>query len=360
MYSQNVRNRGFTLVELLVVIAIIGVMVGLLLPAVQAAREAARRMSCTNNMKQIGLSLHNYHDSFQAFPYGKGGTPQWTMRYNTAIGILGYMEQQPLYELIWSRPQGHSNAWTNNEIWRTQIAAYRCPSDNESYDSSISGNSFQVGRNSYRLSAGDSVGDGNGRWGGTTNQNPVNTRGMFGYVRQYKFNHVIDGTSNTVFLAEKLIQDYHQGRLTRVKVNGGTVWNTHTGPTLRANPGICLTEVVGGWYADPTKVKGFSGDRWGDGNFERTFIQTILPPNGPSCSAGGGVGGNATDSIATVSSNHPGGAHVLMVDGSVQFITDSINTGNLGLPAANSGPSNYGVWGALGTKDGGETVQLPN
>jgi prepilin-type processing-associated H-X9-DG protein len=151
-----------------------------------------------------------------------------------------------------------------------------------------------------------------------------------------------------------------QGTKSQVKINAGTVWNTHTGPALAANPSLCMGEIgIGGMYATPTTVKGFTGDRWADGNVERSFIWTVIAPNGPSCSAGGGVGGNALAAIIPPSSNHPGGVHALFGDGSVQFISDSIDTGNLGLPTQNAGPSRYGVWGALGTKSGSESVQLP-
>ncbi len=139
---------GFTLVELLVVIAIIGILVGLLLPAVQAAREAARRMSCGNNLKQIGLGLHNYHSTYDTMPMARGGTHLTKTGYNDNnrkalsiwIPLLPFIEQQPLWEKI-SNPfidtasttthqEMGPSPWNGNYApWRTQVGTYRCPSD---------------------------------------------------------------------------------------------------------------------------------------------------------------------------------------------------------------------------------------
>ncbi len=130
-------KRGFTLVELLVVIAIIGVMVGLLLPAVQAAREAARRMQCSNNMKQLGLGMHNYHAAYNTFAAGMDGTLGNGRRANqNLVGILPFVEQQALWEQI-SNPLAGVAPMGNNPgtdaptytPWATQISNYRCPSD---------------------------------------------------------------------------------------------------------------------------------------------------------------------------------------------------------------------------------------
>ncbi len=138
-FGGRTPRSGFTLVELLVVIAIIGVMVGLLLPAVQAAREAARRMSCGNNFKQIGLGMHNYHATYNTLASGRYGTMANSYRLNSnAVGILPFMEQQALWELV-SSPQssGSIPAMGNTPDqdapnfvpWQTQVPGYRCPSD---------------------------------------------------------------------------------------------------------------------------------------------------------------------------------------------------------------------------------------
>lgn len=358
MSSRANPARGFTLVELLVVIAIIGVLVALLLPAVQQAREAARRMQCTNGLKQLGLALHNYHDTYQAFPIGKGGTPQVNHRFGAIVGLLPFIEQQNLYAQIWSIPQGHSAPHTNNAIWNTEIRSLRCPSDDFTWEAPpIAQSAYRTGKTNYMFSTGDTI-RGDARWGSSSSTTPMPTRGMFGYLVAHKFSDVVDGTSNTIFMAERLITEFMQGQRSQVRLNAGTAWNAHSGSDLANNPSLCMTEVgPGGYYANPGDVKGFTGDRWADGNVERTFFQTVLPPNGPSCSAGGGAGGNAENCLIPPGSNHPGGVMALLGDGSVRFFSDTVDTGNLGAPTQNSGPSAYGVWGAMGTRNGGEARQ---
>src|SRR3990170_655930 len=138
------ERRAFTLVELLVVIAIIGILIALLLPAVQAAREAARRSQCTNNLKQLGLANHNYHDVVKAFPYGKGGTTSCAYpgpprcnygRISGFIPLLSYLEQRPMYNQIMAgdipggRYPGGPAGWDGWAVWDVSPATIRCPSD---------------------------------------------------------------------------------------------------------------------------------------------------------------------------------------------------------------------------------------
>ena len=154
------RRRGFTLVELLVVIAIIGILVALLLPAVQAAREAARRMQCTNNLKQLGLAVHNYHDTYKRLPARAGGTQGPTNLDNQGwlsgwIVLLPFYEQTPMYDRItagdlangippWGPPTG--NAWA---AWMYRPGVPMCPSDSRRYDDT------NLRLNNYCFSSGD-------------------------------------------------------------------------------------------------------------------------------------------------------------------------------------------------------------
>ena len=128
--SGSPRRGAFTLVELLVVIAIIGILIALLLPAVQAAREAARRMQCTNKLKQMGLALHNYHDTHRALPFGSGGrigTPHYAIAGTWPAMILPFIEQTPLYDRFnFKVPMDHAD---NSEVVQALVAEFICPSD---------------------------------------------------------------------------------------------------------------------------------------------------------------------------------------------------------------------------------------
>jgi prepilin-type N-terminal cleavage/methylation domain-containing protein len=361
--------RGFTLIELLVVIAIIAVLIALLLPAVQQAREAARRTQCRNNLKQLGLALHNYHDVFGMFPLGRTGTHLQNRRIGGFVGLLPYLDQAPLYNAIWA-DGGAIAAHINNVNWNTEIAMLRCPSDNFRWAAPpVAQSAYRNGKTNYRFSGGDSIwapttgsirgNQGNAFGNATANTQgmPTPTRGMFGYNVGIPIRDCVDGTSNTIAMAEHVVAEFMLGQKSAVRLIEGTVWDVYPAATLRDNPGVCLAEIgAGGMYRDPAVVKGFHGDRWGEGYFERIFFNTVLPPNGPSCCQGGGAGGNCETNVITPSSYHTGGIHALMTDGAVRFISENIHTGNLGSPQVNSGPSPYGIWGALGTKDGSETT----
>jgi prepilin-type N-terminal cleavage/methylation domain-containing protein/prepilin-type processing-associated H-X9-DG protein len=377
------ERAGFTLVELLVVIAIIGVMVGLLLPAVQAAREAARRMSCGNNLKQLGLGLHNYHAAYNTFPAGMNGTGVWMTpdaagtvtnqrRLNqNLVGILPFVEQQALWEQI-SQPFGFAvngttpvtppfppmgnNVGTDSPSYRpyaTMISTYRCPSDPTTL--------LGAGQTNYGNSYGDGIRSAgrpaDGTWGDTGGQ-----RGVFRVRKAIAFRDILDGTANTVAMGELCVADQARGvRSYQVNLNDAQwVWpptpaRCKTGAHIETN--------------DPTKYIATNiwprGRRWADGHPHSSAVGTAMPPNSPSCSRG--AQGDEWDFTASVSSYHQGGAHALMADGAVRFITDSIDTGNpalapvsgnagVYLPAGSRSP--YGLWGALGSIAAKETLTL--
>ncbi len=355
MYQRLLRT-AFTLVELLVVIAIIGILVALLLPAVQAAREAARRMSCGNNMKQLALAMHNYHDTHKKFPAlgcpGYGTTAAGTngVWYSWAISTLPFIEQNSLFDGIMSQasaPGGGlpspwntgSNTFLNN-YWKQDIPAHKCPSDPPPNDRGESPSLL-----TYKVCVGDDYYQNHF----ALNNNSAFNRGMFQGMRWINIASVQDGTSNTVMMGEVAGGGFANDVIGGVAVNQQP-WN----------PAACVARRD---PADPKKLtspvranfRPTSGRAW-DGRPYFVGFATLVGPNGPSCHWGT-VDGN--EHMGTLSSYHPGGAQVSMGDGSVRFIGQTIDVGNqavddVQVPGSRKSP--WGVWGALGSMSGGETI----
>ncbi len=379
------RRRGFTLVELLVVIAIIGVLVGLLLPAVQAAREAARRMSCSNNFKQIGLAIHNYHAAFDQLPrHGAGtgspgaagqlddGTPNWFddsavsshQELSYLVGLLPFIEQQALWEQISNpmnidleqvsppadtapRPYSAMGPTPENDSyipWRTELAAFRCPSDP---GTGLPG----YGRTNYAASFGDSLfptlthGPLNNQLGTSGTQgtqraqnNRAGARGFFAVRTKLGFRDVLDGLANTIAAGEIVTDLGDRDKRTQPATGAGQ--SLTAAMAVHVNPSTCQTvrNYVdpqrpqfwcngGPGCTNPTLVGAVSGRgyRWADKAPIFTLMTTILPPNREACIGGTGFD---SDGVVPPGSRHQGGCHVLMGDGAVKFITDSIEAGN--------------------------------
>ncbi len=358
----RVRKSGFTLIELLVVIAIIAILIALLLPAVQQAREAARRTQCKNNLKQIGLALHNYHDVFKFFTYKSGGTERWgggpchlgnSNRRSGWVGLLPYIDQAPLYNQVEGggapatsncstsvvgQPvsAGGPCGWCAWRTWDVAIPGFLCPTDPRATN---------IREINYAFCTGDQM--------SAMNSNNRVDRGIFGGRRRCMGIHnIVDGTSNTIAISERVRANFGIGAANPRKFEG-TV--TNIDPTV--GPGACLATVAAnGYFTNPSAVKGRFGTAIWDGQAERGSFNTVLPPNSPGCAAGANVNADDTVLALPASSYHTGGVHALMADGAVRFISENIDTGNLAAPEATSGPSPYGVWGALGTRQGGETV----
>lgn len=370
--SKSNRRLGFTLVELLVVIAIIGILVGLLLPAVQAAREAARRMQCSNNVKQISLALHNYESANKRFPARQSGTGTLfsggqRMRLGVFATILPYIEQAALYDRIQARPAAYP--WENHADWNAVIPGYICPSDAHSPATDARGNASPNGKCSYAVNGGDnylsSVVAANERTDANealaATKRPLPNRGVFGRNDYQSIGAISDGTSNTLMVCERNIPTAIRGK-GMVMVDAGASNLTSYVPLS------CRAYWLGSQYSPSAAAftqDTSPGQRWGDGLAFFAAFTTILPPNTSLCLLGNPAwesgGGHLGPGIWTPTSEHTGGVMASLCDGSVRFISDSIDAGNSSTAAPASttgGMSPYGVWGALGTKGGGEVSSL--
>lgn len=303
---SRARQRGFTLIELLVVIAIIAVLIALLLPAVQQAREAARRTQCKNNLKQWGLAMHNYHDIYNCLPFAA----TWTPRHTYVVSLWPFVDQAPLYNQynfsvgFWQPPNCVQN--TMNGVIAKKLPLYSCPSDKDGY---WTGDTYWRSRGAYVVN-----------WGNVTRPQVAapTSRAPFGYFndnpgtpRSTRFADFIDGTTNTPLMSEILM----------ARADNANPW-----------------DVRGDFFND-------------DSSFISFQFMTLNTPNSKTPDTNNFCGASNTDPMmpcagggnqqAAARSRHTGGVHVLMGDGTVRFVSNYIN---------------LGTWQALGTMDGSEVI----
>ena len=341
-------RRAFTLIELLVVIAIIAVLIALLLPAVQQARESARRTQCKNNLKQMGLAIHNYLDTHSVFPFGKGpsyvGAPVYA-RWSQHAMLLPFLDQAPLYNsinfsyppetpgmggVIAFMPAYVSPTGTNAVASRTRVAMFFCPSDTGVNDPWQGQNNYAGNQGGWLCDRSDSPG------------NPavpdialseVQT-GVFYFGSRCSSRDVTDGLSNTAFFSEKMRGHGTPDPKTDLFVIPAQTSLAGTFSTCMAINPLTATPLTSKW-----------GYSWVMGENCCTQYNHVAVPNTVSC-AGTGFAGSMTNMAMQVSpsSRHTGGVHVLMGDGATHFYSENID---------------LTVWRAVGSRASGEVVQTP-
>jgi len=352
---MNLKRRGFTLIELLVVIAIIAVLIALLLPAVQAAREAARRSQCVNNLKQIGLALHNYFSSNETTPPAGSSNTGNVQNQGPLVRMLPGLEQQAAYNaynfMMGDYGGGMNGGFgpvANVTVMSMKVNSFQCPSDPNPGNSGNVGSGttpavpagYTMGTNSYAI-----------------NNGPQRYLPMYGTYTQgvawylggsstvgvkVSLASLTDGTSNTAAFSEWVkghTGRYAGGSVQTTNVAGITYYSSAStlggGGTFQGEAAACQSATKVYWD--------YRGEYWSAGYAGRggSYAHSSQP-NQKACSGYGTSGNlNGYDTEITPSSFHSGGVNVCFADGSVKFIKDSVN---------------LMTWVALGTRAGGEVI----
>lgn len=331
---------AFTLIEALAVIGVLCILLALSLPAVQSAREASRRATCANNLRQIGLALHSYSGALGCFPSAVTSADQgqghiYFGLFSPHCRLLAYLDQRALYNAVnfevgtWPEDSYYAAPSSlsvernrcNRTVYHTSLTVFLCPSD---------GGPFREAGTNYRGNAG--VGPSFSTWA----ECPDSGNGVFPELDTIRLSQVVDGLSHTVAFSE------------RVRGSGRSQGPYHPERDLLKRYGIANTAdqillacQVAAHNSNPMDGYSASGKWWFWTGRERTLYIHAQAPNGivPDCTYGGIV--PAID-MATARSRHPGGVHALMADGSVRFVGDSID---------------QGIWRGLGSRNGRELVE---
>lgn len=344
--DKQCGSQGFTLVELLVVIAIIGVLVALLLPAVQAAREAARRSQCMNNQRQLGLAALNYETAKKEFPPGRGkglkpgGNPANPDDYFVQWGhlslILPYMEAGNAYNLI-----DYTQATSTSPARLIKFDFLLCPTDPEDRMNndvcSASGVWLDAGRTNYHGNGGSMPGE---TPAGQPSPVLENNNGIFVTNVAIQIRQVTDGTSHTALYTERVKGD---GDRNLIETSSDWFRIPGSGQTAEQVYTACSGLNPGGSVGNLQYPCG--GRNWVHGDYGTSRYTHVMPPNSKSCSQAAGtmtaIPVNEEGTAATASSNHSGGVNLVLVDGSTHFVRDDVDRI---------------VWNAIGSRDGDETV----
>lgn len=305
----RLNRRGFTLVELLVVIAIIGVLIALLLPAVQQAREAARRMQCTNQQKQLALAMHNHHDTYGKLPAGSYNNAAWGRdSYSWYCYILPFIEENAMYEELNLKEKINGGASVRSYARMQLLDSMLCPSD----DSKIQeqgADDWQNSLHNYVVCYGDSNFNSGTPWNVVDGY--AGKAGMFVPEKAAGLRDCTDGLSNTLLFSEIITptQEDYWSSIGRTQVAMGAGFTTYLTPNADANDRTnrCHTNLGG---ALGQKCTAHADWDWG---------ANVVAPR----------------------SWHPGGVNVALTDGSVRFVAETVN---------------LTVWRGLGTRSGGEVL----
>jgi prepilin-type N-terminal cleavage/methylation domain-containing protein/prepilin-type processing-associated H-X9-DG protein len=341
------RRNAFTVIELLVVIAIIAVLIGLLLPAVQKVREAAARLSCSNNLKQLGLAMHNYEGAVGHFPSAfigqappaYAGFPPYFFSWSALAQLNPYLEQTNIYnnmdltQPIYMPPTYNISAANQFAVSQT-IKLFLCPSDvGRSVDAAYGLST--VGPTNYAVCVGTGT-------SGAALGSPWNTDGMFEAQIGLRVADAADGLSNTAMMSESTLGEGPENATGAIPGNPQTVY-AYAGFGNLLSDAACAS-------ATQWNVAQHRGFMWASGEMRCASYNHYYPPNSPTCDCVTNEGANTptpyeSDAFRAARSRHTNGVNLLLGDGSVRFVNTAIS---------------LGAWRALATRSGGEVISDPS